>query len=151
MSLLSGFDATTVEPRESFTPIPAGDYTVCISASEEKVTASGNGEYLKLTLEVLDGDHKGRLLFENLNLKNPNETAVTIARQTARDICLAVNVPQLNDGGAMELHGKPMLASVGVEKRNDNGELKNVIKSFAPVTAANAAPAATGQPWATKS
>jgi hypothetical protein len=149
MSLLSGFDATTVEPRESFQPIPAGDYTVCISASEEKTTASGNGEYLKLTLEVLDGDHKGRLLFENLNLKNPNETAVKIARQTIAEICLAVNVPQLND--AMELHGKPMLASVKVEKRNDNGELRNVIKSFAPVTAANAAPAATGQPWAKKS
>ena len=151
MSLLSGFDATTVEPRESFQPIPAGDYTVCISASEEKTTASGNGEYLKLTLEVLDGDHKGRLLFENLNLKNPSAAAVDIARRTARDICLAVNVPQLNDGGVMELHGKPMAASVKVEKRNDNGELRNVIKSFAPVTAANAAPAATGQPWATKS
>lgn len=150
MSLLSGFDATTVEPRESFQPIPAGDYTVCISASEEKATASGNGEYLKLTLEVLDGDHKGRLLFENLNLKNPSAAAVDIARRTARDICLAVNVPQLND--AMELHGKPMLASVKVEKRNDNGELRNVIKAFAPVTAAtNAAPAATGQPWAKKS
>jgi hypothetical protein len=151
MSLLSGFDATTVEPRESFQPIPAGDYTVCISASEEKTTASGNGVYLKLTLEVLDGDHKGRLLFENLNLKNPSAAAVDIARRTARDICLAVNVPQLNDGGVMELHGKPMLASVKVEKRNDNGELRNVIKSFAPVTAANAAPAATGQPWAKKS
>ena len=62
---------------------------------------------------------------------------------------VGTDIVRSND--AMELHGKPMLAAVKVEKRNDNGELRNVIKSFAPVTAANAAPAATGQPWATKS
>lgn len=147
MSLLNGFDATKVAERKGFTPLPAGDYTCCISASEEKATAAGTGQYLKLTIEVLDGEHKGRLLFENLNLQNPSAKAVEIATETLGEICRAINVPQPNN--PMELHGKPMTCTVAVKKRRDTGDLTNEISLYSPINATATQPAATGQPWAT--
>ena len=151
MSLVNGFDAATVEPQQAFTPIPEGVYTCVIAASEEKPTAAGTGEYLKLTLEVIDGEHKGRPLFDNLNLKNPNAQTVEIAKSTLSAICRAVGVMQPKH--AMELHGKPLAVAVKVEKRKDNGELSNRIKGYKSLggTAQPAAttPAAPGQPWNT--
>lgn len=148
MSLLNGFDATKIEKSKGFEPLPVGAYTCCISASEEKATAAGTGQYLQLTIEVIDGEHKGRLLFERLNLQNPNPKAVEIAQETLAYICEAVGV--LQPQNAMVLHGKPMVCSVGVEKRNDNGELTNRIKGYSPCNNATATPPATaGQPWTT--
>ena len=147
MSLLNGFDAATVEPNEAFTPLPAGDYTCVVASSEEKTTASGTGEYLKLTIEVLDGEHKWRHLFENLNLKNPSEVAVKIAQQTLSAICRAVGV--LRPQHAMELHNKPFVATVAVEKRKDNGELSNRVKGYKPIggNAGTTTPPKGGMPW----
>ena len=148
MSLLNGFDATKIEKSNGFEPLPVGDYTCCISASEEKPTAAGNGHYLQLNIEVLDGEHKGRLLFERLNLDNPNATVVEIAKETLAYICEAVGI--LQPPNAMVLHGKPMTCSVGVEKRKDNGELTNRIKGYSPLSSTTTTqPNATGQPWAT--
>lgn len=148
MSLLNGFDATKIERSKGFEPLPVGDYTCCISASEEKDTAAGTGKYLQLTVEVLDGEHKGRLLFERLNLENPSAKAVEIAKEALADICEAVGI--LQPPNAMVLHGKPMTCSVGVEKRNDNGELTNRIKGYSPLGNATTTQSnANGQPWAT--
>jgi hypothetical protein len=149
MSLLNGFDATKVAERTGFTPLPAGDYTCCVAASEEKTTASGTGQYLKLTIEVLDGEHKGRLLFENLNLVNPSAKAVEIAQETLGELCRAINVPRPEN--PMQLHGKPMVCTVAVKKRKDTGDLNNEITCYSPIgTAPATQPAAAGQPWANR-
>ena len=78
---LRGFNANNVEPADSFDPIPAGEYLCVITASDEKPTKSGNGTYLELEFEVIDGPHKGRKLWDRLNLNNPSEMAVKIARE----------------------------------------------------------------------
>ena len=56
MSNLSGynFNAEEIEPS-SFDPIPAGWYKAIISASEMKPTRDSYGEYLSLTLQVIEG------------------------------------------------------------------------------------------------
>jgi hypothetical protein len=145
MSLINGFDAATVEPAAEYKPLPEGEYVCIIAASEEKQTASGNGEYLKLTLEVVDGEHKGRQLFDNLNLLNPNQQTVEIAQKTLSAICRAVGV--MRPQHPMELHSKPLIASVKCEKRKDNGELSNRIKAYKATGGAAPQPAA-GVPWA---
>ena len=74
MSNLSGynFNAEEIEPS-SFDPIPAGWYQAIISNSEMKATRDGYGEYLSLTLQVIEGQYENRLVFARLNLKNANE------------------------------------------------------------------------------
>ena len=71
MSNLSSynFDASTIEPSSSFDPIPAGWYKAIISNSEMKPTRDGYGEYLSLTLQVIEGQYENRLVFARLNLK----------------------------------------------------------------------------------
>ena len=85
------FDATgiDIDNFEDFTPLPAGNYLCSIVESEMKTTKAGNGEYLSLRLDVLSGDYQGRVLFHNLNLKNPSIKAEEIARQQLAQICHA--------------------------------------------------------------
>ena len=71
MSNLSSynFDASTIEPSNSYDPIPAGWYQAIVSNSEMKPTRDGYGEYLSLTLQVIEGQYANRLVFARLNLK----------------------------------------------------------------------------------
>ena len=71
MADLRGFDANTVEPNDSFDPLPNGDYLCIITASEMKPTKAGNGAFLELELQVLDGPHQGRKLWDRLNVRRP--------------------------------------------------------------------------------
>jgi hypothetical protein len=128
MADLRGFNANTVEPSESFDPIPAGEYLCVITASDEKPTKAGNGSYLELEFEVIDGPYKGRKLWDRLNLANPNELAVKIARATLSAICRAVGVMEPKD--SCELHDLPLFVKVRVEKRADTDEPSNVIKGY---------------------
>jgi hypothetical protein len=138
---IGGFDANEVEPASDFsTPLPAGDYLGMAIDSGFKSTQRGDGEYLELALEIIDGEHKGRRLWDRLNLINPNDKAVTIARATMSSICRAVGVMQVKDSA--ELHGKPMKIKVVLEERNDKpGTFRNIVKGYSP---ANGSPSNVG-------
>ena len=149
MANLNGFDAREVKPAVGFDPIPAGQYLVIITESEFKPTKNGVGQYLQLTFQVLEGEHKGRLLWSRLNLDNPNATTVKIARAELSAICRAVGVMAPKD--SLELHNLPLVIKVGHKKRADTGELTNVIKGYEKKgAAAQPASAASGDskpPW----
>ena len=138
MSNLNGFNANEVDPALDFEPIPAGKYLAIIAASEMKPTKSGNGSYLELQFQVIEGEYKGRLLWSRLNLDNPNQQAVQIARAELSAVCRAVGVMQPKD--SVELHNLPLLVTVKCKKRDDTGEIVNEIKGYAKKEAA------TGQP-----
>lgn len=150
MANLTGFDAREVDPAVGFDPIPAGKYLATITESEFKKTKNSVGQYLQLTFQVLEGEHKGRLLWARLNLDNPNNTTVKIARAELSAICRAVGVMAPKD--SLELHNLPLVIKVGHKKRDDTGELTNVIKGYAKKDAAAArAPAVAANngapPW----
>ena len=147
MANLNGFDANQVDPATSFDPIPAGKYLAAITGSEMKPTKNGSGSYLELTFTILEGEHKGRTQWARLNLNNPNDTAVKIARAELSAICRAVGVMQPRD--SVELHNLPLVITVKLKKREDNGELTNEIKGYeakATGHAAQPAPATAAQP-----
>jgi hypothetical protein len=76
MAKLGGtFDATGVEPNAPLEALPPGDYRVQILQSEMRVTKAGTGQLLWLDMEVLEGPLKGRHVYDQLNLINPNPTA----------------------------------------------------------------------------
>ena len=163
MSNLSGygFNAEEVEIKNDFDPIPAGWYTAIISASEMKPTRDGYGEYLSLSFQIIEGEYQNRLIFARLNLKNQNETAVTIARQDLAAICRATGIMQPQS--SQEFHDKPMMVKVKVRPAKDGYEASNDIcgyKSYsddAPIQPAptkqtapktpTPPPAPTKKPW----
>ncbi len=136
MAQLGGtFDASQVDPNQPHETLPPGDYRMQIIASEMRVTKAGNGQYLWLEMEVLDGAMAGKKVFDRLNLVNPNRQAEEIAQRTLSAICHAVGRMQVAD--SEELHFKPMLVKVVVDK-----EGYNQIKGY---KAASNAPTASGQ------
>jgi hypothetical protein len=144
MANLSGFDANAVEPAGDFEPIPAGKYVAVITDSEMKPTKSGNGSYLQLTFQVLEGQYANRLLWARLNLDNANATARKIAQGELSSICRAVGVLAPND--SVDLHNLPLLIHVRCKKRSDTDELTNEIKGYSKKESPAAPqPAATAQ------
>mgnify|MGYP003452615471 FL=1 len=141
MSNLSGynFNAEEIEPSSSFDPIPAGWYKAIISNSEMKPTRDGYGEYLSLTLQVIDGQYENRLVFARLNLKNANEKAVDIARKDLAAICRAVGV--MSPKSSEELHDKPLMIKVKVRAAQGEYEASNDIGGYKAVEGANLTPA----------
>lgn len=140
MANLNGFNAHEVDPNVGFDPIPAGKHVCIITGTEMKPTKAGDGEYLQIELEVIDGPHKGRKLWDRLILQHPNEMTVRIARGTLSSICRAVGVMAPKD--SVELHNLPLVASVGLKKREDTGEMTNVVKGYAKRGAAESPGAA---------
>ena len=131
MATLSGFDASQVEPTDEFEAIPAGKYPAVITDSEFKETKAGTGTYLQFAFEIIDGEHKGRLLWSRLNLDNPNETAVKIAQQELSAICRAVGV--LTPQDSAELHNLPLMVHVRCRKRPDTDDLTNEIRGYSAI------------------
>lgn len=118
-----------------FEPIKPGWYACQIIDSEERETKAGTGSYLRLTLELVADHHpelSGRLLWVNLNLNNPNPTAVEIAQDQLADICRAVGVGELND--TEDLHFKPLAVKVAVKRSAEYGD-GNECKRFEPLAA----------------
>lgn len=128
MAELNGFNAHDVDPTGLFEPLPSGRYLCVITDSAMKATKDGVGKYLELKFQVLDGEHKGRFLWARLNLHNPNETTVRIAKAQLSSLCRAVNVMQPRD--SVELHGLPVVVQVKLRKRKDTDELENQIANF---------------------
>ena len=148
MANLGNFDASKVEPASTFEPVPAGKYVAVISESEMKPTKSGNGHYLELTFQIVEGQYKGRKLWARLNLDNPNQQAVQIARGELSAICRAVGVMTPKD--SCELHSLPLCITVACRKRDDTGDITNEIKAYAKKEAALGQPqqaASDTPPW----
>lgn len=124
------FDANEVEPSQEFKPIPSGKYLAIITESEMVENSKKTGFFLKLAFQVVEGEHKGRILWARLNLKNPNETAVQIAQGELSSICRAVNV--MTPDESQELHDLPLMITVKLERRSDTGDDANVIKGYGP-------------------
>lgn len=122
------FDPNAVPPAQDFAPLPTGEYPVIITDSEMKPTKRGDGQYLELTFQVIDGPSKGRLVWARLNLENPSPKAVEIAQRDLSAICAAVgHTVVLTD--SQKLHNRPLVIRVefvpaGPKNQRDGNEVK---------------------------
>ncbi len=160
------FDATNVPMRESLEAIPSGWQNVVIETSEMKDTSKKDGQYLELSMKILDGQYAGRKLFDRLNLVNPNPTAVEIAYKTLSSIAHATGV--LRAENSMQYHNIPIKVKVKMragrtvvnadtgeskefDASNEIGEYDNINSNHATGGTGPAAIAAAGgaaPPWA---
>lgn len=135
------FNAATVDPQQSYDPLPDGWYTVVMTKSEMKPTKDQSGAYLETELVVQEPPYQNRKIFYRLNLKNSNPVAQEIAYKQLSAICHAVGVIQVQD--SQQLHGLPFKVKV-VVKKDDSGKydpsnevkaVKGMSDSPAPVAA----------------
>ena len=163
--LFNTFDATTVAPRDSFEPIPAGIYTAQATDSDIKPTKDGTGSRLNFTFRILDGQFTGRVVFCSLNIANKSKIAEDIAQKQLSQFCHAAGVLKVSDSS--QLHNRPVRIKVKIQKDDQYGDKNDIsafeaiknsvapsgfsppgVASFAPPPAAPRAPTAT--PWGAK-
>jgi hypothetical protein len=140
------FDAKTVKPNEAFEPVPAGWYVARIGASEAKPTKDNESGYLQLELEVIDGEHKGRRVFDRLNLWNKSMQASEIAQRQLSAYCHATGVMILQD--STQLHGIPIKIKLSV-RTQDGYDPSNDVKAVKHIqdVVQGAAPAQPATPF----
>lgn len=117
------------DDQEGFVPIAAGKYIAAITSSEMKETKAKTGHYLNLQVKIMEGDSKGKIIFDLLNLVNPNPVAVEIANKRLNSICKACRLRGVED--SEELHGIDMAITVGVEEATADWPAKNKILGYA--------------------
>lgn len=122
------FNVNDAPEDKGFELIPEGMYTAQIIQSEMKPTKAGTGQYLELRVQILDEPYTGRLVFDRLNLINPNETAVAIAQRTLADICKACNLEEIED--SEELHGIEINVTLTEKEAEGDWGASNEIKKY---------------------
>lgn len=135
-----GFNANEVEPSTPFELLPVGKYLAVAVASEMKPTKTGGGEYLQLTFEIVEGEHKGRKIFERLNIRNSNKQAEDIAMRALSALCRATGVMELED--SEQLHDIPVVLDIGTEAGKGEYGPQNRIKGYSAAGGAAPQPAA---------
>lgn len=154
------FDANKVKPQEALDPIPSNWYNASVTKTELKPTkakpGSSAGERLEVEFTVLDGEYKGRKVFDGFNIKNANPVAADIGQQQLSALCHATGVLKVTD--TAQLHDKPIRLKVGLENaRVDTAtgntyDARNVYKGCERIEGATtaAAPAGGAPAWAGK-
>jgi hypothetical protein len=98
MKLGETFSAAELQPStQSYELVPAGWYTAIITDAELKPTKAGNGEYIKLRYDLTGPSCQGRVVFSNLNIKNPNPKAEEIGRQQLGEMMRALGLAAVDD------------------------------------------------------
>lgn len=127
------FDPSEIpeDRRGDFEPLPVGEYLCQVIESDVVKTKAGDGEILKLTLEVANGPYERRRIFEKLNIRNPSPVAQGIAQRALADLCKACGLEIIRD--SEELHFRPLIARVAIERdKTGQYEPKNVVKRYKP-------------------
>ena len=147
-------DALPTSDR-NFEPLPAGWYTAVVNGAEIKVTKAGTGKYIAVRYDITGPTHQGRVVFGNLNIKNPNATAEKIGREQLGEIMRAIGLATVQDTD--QLIGGQLMIKLDIRESEQYGA-SNDVKGFksagsAPPAAAKAAPAAPAKaapPWVKK-
>lgn len=116
------------EKMGDFSAIPAGEYIAQIVKSEWKDTKAGDGKFIQFQIKILEGEFTGRVLFDRLNLVNPNPVAVEIANKGLNSMCDACGLVGVDD--SEQLHGIPMNVVVKVEPATPSYPESNSIVNY---------------------
>ncbi len=121
-------------------PLPQGEYLVMVSRSELRYSSGKNENYLSLAYRVQDGEHRGRVITEQLWLYgDKNSNALSRLKALRKALRLDHNV----GGTTGELFGKLLMVTLNVVPRwNAPHILENQITRYepAPQAAAQQAP-----------
>lgn len=153
------YTAADLPESTSYEPIPEGWYSATISEAELKDTKAGTGQYLRVRYDVTGPSHQGRVVFGNLNLRNPNSKAEEIGQQQLGELMRAIGLASITDsdeliGGACQI--KVVIKDDPTGKYDPSNEIKRWKASTgSPAPAAstqakpNAAPPTNGArpPW----
>jgi hypothetical protein len=124
------FDLTNVQ-AQSFDVLPAGEYNVALVSAELKDTKNG-GQAIKSAFTVTDGEHQGRKLFHNFNVKNQSEKAQTIGLQQLKSMMTAAGWTDFKLDSVTKLEGIRVVVKTKIEKQEGYDDQARIVAFKAP-------------------
>lgn len=126
------FDTASAPKRDNnYELLPAGWYVGQVTESEIVPLKSGNGQSLKLTIEILSDGYRGRKVWARLNVQHTNSEAERIAQQQLRELCEAIGLGRMTD--TVQLHGQPFGVKLKIrEDKTGQYEPSNDVAGFKP-------------------
>lgn len=127
-----GFDVAEVDVNApiaggSREPIPEGNYVLKAIEAESKTTAKG-GEMIVVKYEVVEGEYKGRWIWNNFNVVCASEKAQSIARQQLVAWATACGKPDADDTD--KLIDRQFTATVVINPGDEKYKPSNEISAF---------------------
>jgi uncharacterized protein DUF669 len=112
------FDPSQYEGTTDLVPIPPGWQSAqIVEASCKEALNNSSSTYVLAVFEVIEGEHKGRKIFQNVTLTNQSQQAVEIGQRLLTDICNALNIGPLKNLEVLQY--KPMKVRVGIKRDKD--------------------------------
>ena len=152
------FDVATLPVGNgNFDPLPEGWYSSTISSAELTSTKAGDGSYIAIKYTITGPTHQGRVVFGNLNIKNPSQKAEEIGRQQLGDVMRAIGLAKVRDTD--QLIGGQLSIKLSVKTGEYAGnEVKgykaiggaSVLAQTYAAPAPHSAPSKSAPPWAKK-
>ncbi len=136
------------QDQGSFDPIPAGWYTASIAGAELRQTKAGTGEYIAVQYSVTGPTHEGRVVFANLNIRNPNPKAEEIGLRQLGEIMRCIGLASVEDtdqliGGNLKI--KVTIKTDPTGQYDPSNEVKGFKAAGSGTPAPQAAPQAAAQ------
>tara|TARA_R110002110_G_scaffold274696_1_gene489913 strand:- start:224 stop:697 length:474 start_codon:yes stop_codon:yes gene_type:complete len=151
-SSFSRSDIPEDEGGGSFEPIPAGTYDVVVQGIDLRKTKAGTGQYLAVRLDVTGPAHQSRVLWSNINFRNPNPTAEAIGQRQLGELMDAVGLAVFDDTD--QLLGGRLKASVIIKddpqygRRNEVKKMTSNATALSKTPSSDAAAKSSAPPWA---
>lgn len=122
------FNASSITPKTSYDPIPAGWYLAQVTDSGVNPSKSGKGMRMSLTFDILEGQFKGRKIFAGLNVQHENPEVERISQEQLGTLMHAIGVIDLQD--TAQLHMKPVMIKVKVREAKDGYDASNDVSGY---------------------
>jgi hypothetical protein len=136
MLLDETFDVAALPVSDrNFEPLPAGWYDATISNAEIMATKISTGKYIKVRYDINGPTHQGRVVFGNLNVRNPNPKAEEIGRQQLGEIMRAIGLTSLKDTDQMIGGNLSIKLDIRISEQYGNS---NEVKGFRALPGASA-------------
>ena len=128
------FDANDLPQGGTYEPLPAGWYTATITAAELKPTKDGSGQYIKIRYDITGPTHQGRVVFGNINIRNPSARAEEIGRRQLGELMRAIGLARITDTD--QLIGGNLMIKLDVRPATDQYPAQNEVRGFKAITGA---------------
>lgn len=139
MNLGQGFNLNDLPVGDStgdYPSIPAGDYTAAITESSLEDTRAGTGQYIKLRFDISGPTHAGRVMYTNLNIRNPSQQAEQIGQQQLGELMRAIGLSSVTDTDQLIGHSLVIRVAKSKESNPDYADaegFRNDVKGFKSV------------------
>jgi len=122
-----------VKEQQDFTIIEPGNYRAVIVKDDLKSTRNGNGKYLEIEIQIIEGKYSGEKIIDRLNIINQSMQAQNIGQGKLKRICKMLDA-QYPPADTSDLYGKPFEILVDIEEfiSNNTGRTlqSNKVKSY---------------------